>query len=116
MFDPSNGPKNVDVHINTLYPGVTAGSIHYHRAIEDIYVILEGEGKIVDSSGREFHVKAGQAVFLRPGENIDPHEIYNIGSGPMRFIEIYAPPHPETYYKDRIGNRGDRDHVLVRNT
>ena len=116
LFNPSNGARHVDVHVNTLNPGVKTGSIHYHRTIENIYVIIEGEGKIIDVEGNEFPVKAGQAVFLKPGENLDTHEIYNTGSGPLRLVEIYAPPHPEEVYKDKDMNYSKRDHTVVKDT
>ena len=51
LFNPTNGANNVDVHINTLNPGVTVGGIHYHRYIENVYVILEGRGEIIDVNG-----------------------------------------------------------------
>lgn len=118
LFNPSNGAMNVDVHINTLNPGVREGAIHYHRRIENVYVILEGEGAIIDASGREYPVRAGQAVFLKPGEGVDTHEIYNTGSGPLRFVEIYAPAHPKEAYAANSSSIDPkkRDHVVVRNT
>ncbi len=39
MFNPTNYAKNVDVHINVFNPGVTKGAIHYHKNIENIYVV-----------------------------------------------------------------------------
>ncbi|HZW56510.1 MAG TPA: cupin domain-containing protein [Nitrososphaerales archaeon] len=116
LFNPSNGAMNVDVHINTLNPGVREGAIHYHRKMENIYVILEGEGVIIDESGREYPVKAGQAVLLKPGEGVDTHEIYNYGSEPLRFVEIYAPAHPKEAYVGSSIDPEKRDHVVVKNT
>jgi mannose-6-phosphate isomerase-like protein (cupin superfamily) len=92
LFDPSNHAKNLDVHINVLKPGHPVRSnIHYHKAIENIYIVLEGEGKIFDAHGTEYPIKAGQAVFFRPGEPPDTHGPYNSGKVPLRFLEIWAP-------------------------
>lgn len=116
LFNPTNGVSNIDVHINTLNPGVTVGGIHYHRYIENVYVILEGSGEIIDADGKHTPIKSGQAVFFKPGELVDTHEIYNNGSTPLRFVEIYAPPHPKDAYVGNTLDRSRTDHVVVRNT
>lgn len=115
LFNPSNVTKHVDVHINVLNPGVEKGAIHYHNAIENVYVVLEGTGKIVDKDNKEYHIKAGQAVFLKPGEGVDTHEIFNTGDGPLRLIEIYAPPQPVEVYASNKFDLTKRDHHIVKN-
>jgi mannose-6-phosphate isomerase-like protein (cupin superfamily) len=115
LFDPRNVAKNLDVHVNVLNPGVRKGSVHYHNTIENVYVIIEGKGVIVDKDGKEFPVKAGQAVFLKPGEGVDTHEILNTGKNPLRLVEIYSPPHPDEAYKSRVFDPSKRDHHIVKN-
>jgi mannose-6-phosphate isomerase-like protein (cupin superfamily) len=117
LFDPSSGVHNVDVHINLLNPGVTRGSVHYHMKIENIYIILEGTGEILDDVGNKYPIKAGQAVFMRPGKPPDSHELYNIGNTPLKLVEIYAPPHPEeTYFKQKSSPVDKRDHIILKRT
>ncbi len=116
LFNPSNGAQNLDVHMNILNPGVKRGSIHYHRNLENVYVVLDGEGEIIDANGNHYPITAGQAVYFRPGENIDTHEIYNIGNDPLRFLEIYAPPHPKEAYVGNTLDRTKADHVVVATT
>ena len=111
LFDPSNGAKNIDVHVNVLNPGVTAGAIHYHEKIENVYIVLEGEGKIVDKDGNEYPVHAGQAVFIKPGET---HEPFNTGKRPLRLVEIYAPPQPVEAYAQETFDPSKRDHIIVK--
>jgi mannose-6-phosphate isomerase-like protein (cupin superfamily) len=115
LFDPSNHTKNVDVHINILNPGVTKGAIHYHKNIENVYVVLEGEGRILDKDGKEYKIRAGQAVFMKPGEPPDTHEIYNTGNGPLRLVEVYAPPQPKEAYEGAL-DFSKRDHIIVKRT
>lgn len=115
LFNPSNGTKNVDVHINVLNPGVERGAIHYHNTIENVYIILEGTGKIVDKDNKQYQIKAGQAVFLKPGEGVDTHEIFNTGDGPLRLVEIYAPPQPTEVYASNKFDPTKRDHHIVKN-
>lgn len=113
LFNPSNATKNIDVHINVLNPNVRKGAIHYHKTIENVYVILEGTGKIVDKDNKEYAIKAGQAVFLKPGEDVDTHEIFNTGSGPLKLVEIYAPPQPIEAYSGKF-DPSIRDHHVVK--
>ncbi len=112
LFDPSTGANHVDVHLNVLNPGVRAGTVHYHRNLENVYVVLEGEGKIVDHEGREYPIRAGQAVLFKPGDMVDPHEIINTGTTKLKLVEIYAPPHPRSAYE--TDQRTGRDHVPVK--
>ncbi len=39
---------------------------HYHKAMTEIYVVLEGEGEI-ELDGRKFPVKPMTAIYIRPG-------------------------------------------------
>ena len=114
LFNPKNYAKNVDVHINIINPGVTKGDIHYHKNIENVYIVLEGEGKIVDEHGKEYPIKAGQAVFMRPGEPPDTHGILNTGKTPLRLVEVYAPPQPREYYEGDSPATSKRDHITVK--
>ena len=113
LFNPSNHTKNIDVHINVLNPNVHKGAIHYHKTIENVYIILEGNGKIVDKDNNEYPIKAGQAVFLKPGEGVDTHEIFNTGTGPLKLVEIYAPPQPIEAYGSKF-DPSKRDHHVVK--
>jgi mannose-6-phosphate isomerase-like protein (cupin superfamily) len=113
LFNPSNATKNVDVHINVLNPGVKKGAIHYHKTIENVYIILEGNGTIVDKDGKVYPIRAGQAVFLKPGENVDTHEIFNTGTGPLKLVEIYSPPQPLQAYGGKF-DPSIRDHHVVK--
>ena len=116
LFDPTNVARNLDLHINVLNPGVTAGAIHYHNIIENAYVILEGEGEIMDVNEKRYEIRAGQAIFFRPGEPRDTHEIYNTGKGQLRLVEVYAPPHPVEAYAGTKLDLSKRDHIVVKRT
>ena len=68
---------------------------HYHAATEEIYVVLEGRGKMeVDGVRRE--VGPGDAVLLPPGAW---HEL-RATDGSMRFLCCCAPPysHEDTFF------------------
>ncbi len=114
LFNPTNGVHNVDVHVNVLKPGVKRGAIHYHENIENVYIILEGRGKITDKDGKEYQIRAGQAVFLKPGKDVDTHEIFNTGKKPLKLVEIYAPPQPLEAYTNKVFDPSKRDHHIVK--
>jgi len=67
---------------------------HYHRAAEEIYVILEGEGRM-EVDGEERPVAPGDAVLIPPGSW---HEI--TAATPLRFLCCCAPPyaHEDTFF------------------
>jgi mannose-6-phosphate isomerase-like protein (cupin superfamily) len=115
LFNPKNYTKNVDVHINILNPGVKKGDIHYHKNIENVYIVLEGKGKNVDENGKEYKIKAGQAIFMKPGEPPDTHGILNTGKVPLRLVEVYAPPQPREAYDGDSFDASKRDHITVKN-
>jgi mannose-6-phosphate isomerase-like protein (cupin superfamily) len=67
---------------------------HYHRASEEIYVVLEGEGDLtIDGERRQ--VGAGDAALIPAGAW---HEI--VATSPLRFLCCCAPPysHDDTFF------------------
>jgi mannose-6-phosphate isomerase-like protein (cupin superfamily) len=60
---------------------------HYHRASEEIYFVLEGEGDLT-IDGEQLHVGAGDAALIPAGTW---HEI--VATSPLRFLCCCAPPY-----------------------
>jgi mannose-6-phosphate isomerase-like protein (cupin superfamily) len=69
-----------------LAPGVGT-TPHYHRATEEIYYILEGQGRM-RIGGDENDVGPGDAIAIPPGEI---HQITNTGGGVLKFLCCCAP-------------------------
>ena len=69
-----------------LKPG-TSTTPHFHKEVEEIYFILEGEGmmKIGDQTSV---VHSGDAIAIPPGAI---HTISNVGPGLLRFLCTCAP-------------------------
>jgi mannose-6-phosphate isomerase-like protein (cupin superfamily) len=60
---------------------------HYHPQTEEIYFILEGQGRMqVDDQSQD--VNPGDAIAIPPGAR---HQITNIGSVPLRLLCCCAP-------------------------
>lgn len=78
----------------TLESGGTTDR-HYHRASEEIYFVLEGEGDL-EIDGARRHVTPGDAALIRPGAW---HRI--TATGRLRFLCCCAPPysHGDTFFE-----------------
>ena len=78
----------------TLAPGQMTQR-HYHRASEEIYFVLDGEGDL-EIEGERRHVRSGDAALIPAGEW---HEI--VATTPLRFLCCCAPPysHDDTFFE-----------------
>jgi mannose-6-phosphate isomerase-like protein (cupin superfamily) len=69
-----------------LPPGAST-TPHYHRVTEEIYYLLEGEGRMrIDGETR--NVTPGDAIAIPPGA---VHQITNTGGGVLKFLCCCAP-------------------------
>ena len=78
----------------TLAPGQSTQR-HYHRASEEIYLVLEGEGDL-EIDGDRRRVGAGEAALIPAGAW---HEIVAVSR--LRFLCCCAPPysHGDTFFE-----------------
>lgn len=84
------GPRT-DIGVVRLRPGDDASN-HYHAAIEESFVVLEGSATVwIDCSDeRELHV--GDVVRCEPGEM---HYFVNNSDAPFRALFVKAPYDPK---------------------
>lgn len=71
-----------------LLPPQTPGMLHYHNKRESILIILSGEG-IETVEGKDTTVKAGDVLFIPPGEK---HTLANKSNAELRFLEFFTYP------------------------
>ena len=69
-----------------LFPG-SSTTPHYHRLTEEIYYVLDGEGRMRIGED-ERAVGPGDAIAIPPGA---VHQITNTGSGVLKFLCCCAP-------------------------
>lgn len=64
---------------------------HFHKVMEEIYYITEGEGEIIidDICSK---IKIGSAILLPIGSK---HKIKNTGKSVLKFISVDSPPYDE---------------------
>jgi mannose-6-phosphate isomerase-like protein (cupin superfamily) len=79
----------------TLEPD-EATTRHYHRASEEIYVVLKGSGSL-EVDGETRTVRPGDAVLIPPGAW---HTLENTGTSELRILCACAPPysHEDTFF------------------
>jgi mannose-6-phosphate isomerase-like protein (cupin superfamily) len=80
----------------TLEPG-QATARHYHRASEEIYFVLKGQGEM-ELDGQTAFLRPGDAVLIPPGAW---HTIENNGTSELRFLCTCSPPysHDDTFFE-----------------
>lgn len=76
---------------------------HNHSGCEEVLYVISGKGhQVVDlESGQvERDVGPGVLIHIPPGVY---HSTINTGSKPMRLLAIYAPPGPESEFREMEG-------------
>jgi mannose-6-phosphate isomerase-like protein (cupin superfamily) len=70
---------------------------HYHRATEEIYFVLKGQGGM-EVDGETTHVRPGDAVLIPAGAW---HQLENNGTSELRILCCCAPPyaHDDTFFE-----------------
>jgi mannose-6-phosphate isomerase-like protein (cupin superfamily) len=93
---PTGGVENQSLAEATLSPG-QATQRHYHRASEEIYFVLDGDGEM-ELDGVRRRVGAGDAIAIPPGAW---HQLRAEGERPLRILCCCAPPyrHEDTFFE-----------------
>ena len=76
---------------------------------EELIVVLAGEGEVV-VDGEPGRVAVG-GLALVPKDV--PHEVRNIGEGPLRFLALYAESEVTTTYETGVQPGGDRERTPI---
>ena len=70
---------------------------HYHRASEEIYVVVKGSG-MLEVDGERRTIRPGDAILIPPGAW---HTLENNGTSELRILCCCAPPysHDDTFFQ-----------------
>jgi uncharacterized cupin superfamily protein len=86
-FGPMIGSTGMGCMLHVVEPGQKAFPFHNHHRIEELFVILEGEG--VYRFGSDRHpIKAGDVCAAPTGGPEKAHQIINTGETTLRYLGI----------------------------
>jgi uncharacterized cupin superfamily protein len=86
-FGKQIGSKGMGVMLHVVEPGEKAFPFHVHHRIEELFVILEGEGTY--RFGEEkFPIKAGDVCAAPTGGPDKAHQILNTGKTTLKYLGI----------------------------
>jgi uncharacterized cupin superfamily protein len=90
----SVGAEKLSIAIMNCHPHSVVRPMHAHRNIEEVILILEGEGEAWVDGDRAFF-KKGDAVLFPANSR---HQVRNTGGVPLRTASIFsAPTKPDDY-------------------
>jgi uncharacterized cupin superfamily protein len=94
------GLKKLGCNVTELAPGKSAFPFHSHLANEELFFIVEGEGRL-RFGAETFDVKAGDVVACPPGGPEVAHQFVNTGTVPLKILAISTMLQPEVcHYPD----------------
>ena len=84
---PLLGCEKLGAMLTVLEPGKAAFPFHAHHAIEELFVILEGEGTYRHGD-HEHAIKAGDVIAAPAGGADTAHQVVNTGAAPLKLLAI----------------------------
>jgi uncharacterized cupin superfamily protein len=85
--------RRLGFNITEIPPGKRAFPYHAHRANEEMFFILEGEGSI-RMAGTVHRIRKGDFISLPPGRD-SAHQIVNDSRAPLRYLAVSTMDLPE---------------------
>jgi uncharacterized cupin superfamily protein len=87
------GARKLGYNITTIPPGKKAFPYHAHRANEEMFFVLEGEGS-VRINGETHKIRVGDFIALPPGK-ASAHQFINDSKAPLRYLAVSTAELPE---------------------
>lgn len=86
-FGPLIGSTGMGCMLHVVEPGDKAFPFHNHHQIDELFVILEGEGTYRFGSGR-YPVRAGDVCAAPTGGPDKAHQLINTGKVTLKYLGI----------------------------
>ena len=96
--------KKLGFNVTVIPPGKRAFPYHAHRANEEMFFILDGEGSI-RIAGTIHKLRKGDFISLPPGPE-SAHQIVNDSSAPLRYLAVSTMDLPEVVEYPDSGKLG----------
>ena len=93
-FGEMIGSTGMGVMLHEVEPGKKAFPFHNHHKIEELFVILEGEGTYRFGKER-YPIKAGDVCAAPTGGPDKAHQILNTGDKQLKYLGISTKADPE---------------------
>jgi uncharacterized cupin superfamily protein len=87
QFSALIGARQLGYNLTELPPGSAQCPFHSHRAEEEMFLILEGEGELRFGE-RRFPIRRHDVIACPTGGPESAHQIINTGSVPMRYLAL----------------------------
>ena len=81
----ATGMRQLGCMLTVVPPGKRAFPFHNHHALEEAFVILEGEG-VYRYGEAEHAVRAGHVLSAPAGGRDTAHQLINTGSSPLKYL------------------------------
>jgi uncharacterized cupin superfamily protein len=78
--------KQLEFDIRSLDPGRFSFPYHFHRAAEELFLIISGQATLRTPQGFQA-IATGDLVFFEPGET-GAHQLYNHSDVPCVYLDI----------------------------
>ena len=105
-----SGARKLGYNHVTLAPGKTAFPYHFHRGLEEAFVVLKGSG-LLRYGGDEYPLRPGDVVACPPGPE-SAHQISNDGEEDLEYLAISTMQLPDIVQYPDSGKMlvtGERD-------
>ncbi len=86
-FSASIGARKLGYNLTELPPGKAQCPFHSHRAEEEMFLILEGEGELRFGDQR-YPIRKHDVIACPTGGADVAHQIINTGRTPMRYLSL----------------------------
>ena len=86
-FSASIGARQLGYNLTELPPGKAQCPFHSHRAEEEMFLILEGEGELRFGTER-YRIGRHDVIACPTGGPDTAHQIINTGQGPLRYLSL----------------------------
>ena len=87
QFSAGIGARKLGYNLTELPPGKAQCPFHAHRAEEEMFLILEGEGELRYGTER-YKVRRHDVIACPTGDATTAHQIINTGSKTMRYLSL----------------------------
>lgn len=88
------GAQKLGYNLTAVPPGKRAFPFHNHRANEEMFFVLEGEGEVRIGS-ETFPIRKGDVIAHPPGGPETAHQIVNTSNAELRYLAVSTRISPE---------------------